>query len=100
MNSSLSPLEEDSWKRGLVLQFPAGQQLSVEATDCFQEGMLKLQAAEPAQALPVLCRVVELAPQWPEARICLGLAYALTHNIYPAIDHLETAGSLDPENFA
>ena len=65
--------------------------------NCFQEGLAKLQAAEPAEAWSLLCRTVELAPQFPEARICLGLAYALTHNIYPAIDHLEMAGKLDPE---
>lgn len=100
MNSSFTPLQDESWKHGLVLQFPMGQQLSLEASDCFQDGMAKLQAGDAAEALPVLCRVVELAPQWPEARICLGLAYALTHNIYPAIDHLERAGSLDPESFA
>lgn len=98
MNSSLSPLADESWKRGLVLQFP--HQLSAEVADGLQEGMAKLQAGNPAEALPVLCRVVELAPYWPEARICLGLAYALSHNIYPAIDHLEKAGALDPESFA
>ena len=74
--------------------------LSAEVMDCFHEGFSKLQAGEPAEALPMLSRAVELAPQLPEARICLGLAYALTHNIYPAIDHLEKAGSLDPNSFA
>ena len=48
----------------------------------------------------MLLRVVELAPHFPEGRICLGLAYALSHDIYPAIDNLELAGQLDPESFA
>ena len=94
----LHPYDSDGL--GVALQFPAHRALSTEAMNCFQEGLAKLQAAEPAEALDLLCRTVELAPQFPEARICLGLAYALTHNIYPAIDHLEMAGQLDPESFA
>ncbi len=85
---------------GVALQLPASLALSTEARTCFQQGMAKLQMAEPAEAVELLCRTVELAPYFPEARICLGLAYALTYNIYPAIDHLEAAGKIDPENFA
>ena len=29
----------------------------------------------------------------------LGIAHALTYNIYPAIDHLETAAQLDQNSF-
>jgi tetratricopeptide (TPR) repeat protein len=85
---------------GVALQLPASLALSLEAKNCFREGLAKLQVAEPAEAVELLSRTVELAPHFPEARICLGLAYALTHNIYPAIDQLETAGKLDPKNFA
>jgi tetratricopeptide (TPR) repeat protein len=85
---------------GVALQLPASLALSTEARTTFQQGMAKLQIAEPAEAVELLTRTVELAPFFPEARICLGLAYALTHNIYPAIDHLEAAGKIDPENFA
>ncbi|HEY1265483.1 MAG TPA: CDC27 family protein [Terriglobales bacterium] len=74
--------------------------LATEARTAFCEGMKRLQAAEPGQALEFFSRTVELAPAFPEARICLGLAYALTHNIYPAMDQLERAGELDPESFA
>ncbi len=95
---SLHPRDSDGL--GVALQFPVHRALSTEAMDCFREGLAKLQSAEPAEAVDLLGRTVELAPQFPEARICLGLAYALTHNIYPAIDHLETAGRLDPDNFA
>ena len=90
----------DSDGLGVALQLPVHQALSTEAADCFREGLAKLQSAQPMEAVGLLCRTVELSPQFPEARICLGLAYALTHNIYPAIDHLETAGRLDPDNFA
>lgn len=86
--------------QGVEIQLPASLGLTAEARNTFQQGMAKLQIAEPAQAVELLTRTVELAPYFPEARICLGLAYALTHNIYPAIDHLEAAGKIDPENFA
>ncbi|SRR6266496_1488782 len=85
---------------GVALQLPANLPLSAEARICFQQGMAKLQMAEPADAVELLTRTVELAPYFSEARICLGLAYALTYNIYPAIDQLEVAGKIDPENFA
>jgi len=94
----MHPINSD--ELGVELQLPAYRALSTEARNCFQEGLTKLQAAEPAEAVELLCCAVELAPQFPEARICLGLAYALTYNIYPAIDHLEMAGELDPESFA
>jgi tetratricopeptide (TPR) repeat protein len=95
---SIRPIDSDAL--GVELQLPAYRGLSIEAKNSFQEGLCKLQAAEPADAVELFCRVVELAPTFPEARICLGLAYALTYNIYPAIDHLEKAGELDPESFA
>src|SRR5437016_2181822 len=82
---------------GVALQLPASLALSTEARTSFQQGLAKLQMAEPAEAVELLLRTVELAPYFPEARICLGLAYALNYNIYPAIDHLETAGQMDPE---
>jgi tetratricopeptide (TPR) repeat protein len=99
-NNLLSFQNNIAYEPGIALQFPALQGLSIEAARDFQEGLLRLQMAEPEQAVEIFSRVVELAPQFPEARICLGLAFALTHNIYPAIDHLEMAGKLDPDNFA
>jgi tetratricopeptide (TPR) repeat protein len=100
MNNILPFHRESSYQPGFALQFPALAELPTEARSSFQEGLVKLQEAEPEQAVSLLLRTVELAPSFPEARICLGLAYALTHNIYPAIDNLELAGELDPENFA
>ncbi len=96
----LSFHQQESNGLGVALQLPAHLALSTETANCFQQGLAKLQVAEPAQAVELLTRAVELAPHFPEARICLGLAYALTYNIYPAIDQLEMAGQLDPQNFA
>jgi tetratricopeptide (TPR) repeat protein len=93
-------LQLDSLGPEVALQFPALAELSTEARSCFQEGLIRLQQAQPEDAVDLLSRTVELAPHFPEARICLGLAYALSHNIYPAIDNLELAGKLDPESFA
>lgn len=101
MDNILRFHQGSSQQPGVALQqFPALAGLSLEARSCFQEGLVKLQSAEPEEAVHLLLRTVELAPAFPEGRICLGLAYALTHNIYPAIDNLEMAGELDPENFA
>jgi tetratricopeptide (TPR) repeat protein len=96
----LSFAQKESNGLGVALQLPAHLVLSTEVVNCFQQGLAKLQIAEPAEAVELFSRAVELAPHFPEARICLGLAYALTYNIYPAIDQLETAGQLDPQNFA
>jgi len=99
-NQTLLMMPGRSLEAETALQFPPIQGLTREAMDCFQRGMNKLHSAEPEQAVDLLLRTAELAPAFPEVRICLGLAYALSHNIYPAIDHLEMAGQLDPQNFA
>lgn len=100
MTDKVLSFKQESNGLGVALQLPAHLALSPEARHCFQEGLARLQVAEPAEAVDLLSRAVELAPQFPEARICLGLAYALTYNIYPALDQLEVAGELDPESFA
>jgi tetratricopeptide (TPR) repeat protein len=66
----------------------------------FEEGLAYLQAGEPEAAVNALSRCVGDAPAFPDAHVCLGLAHALTHNIYPALDHLEIAAQLDPDSFA
>jgi tetratricopeptide (TPR) repeat protein len=100
MDNLLALQRDHSHQPGVALQLPALAELVPEARECFQQGMVKLQQAQPEAAVTLLLRTVELAPSFPEARICLGLAYALSHEIYPAIDNLELAGRLDPESFA
>ena len=100
MDTVFSLQQANTGGLGVAPQFPASRTLSTEAANCFHEGLSRLQSAEPQEALDLLVRAVELAPRFPEARICLGLAYSLTHNIYPAIDQLETACQLEPDNFA
>ncbi len=84
---------------GALLQAEAAA-LPMELVFELRDGLEKLQSGEAAKAVTVLSRVVERAPQCSEPRVCLGLAHALTNNIYPAIDELEKAGELAPNNFA
>lgn len=73
---------------------------SPEALACFHEGLGHLQAGNPGAALEAFSRSVLQAPDFAEAHIFLGLANALTHNIYPALDHLGKAAELQPDSFA
>jgi tetratricopeptide (TPR) repeat protein len=88
------------------VEFPAAPQsappppLSVKAREYFQEGVAHLQSGEAAEAVTALSRSLEHAPAFPEAHVFLGIAHALTSNIYPALDHLGEAAKLDPNSFA
>lgn len=81
-------------------QCPAALKLSQEAVECFREGVEQLQAGDPEAALAPLAQSIQYAPNFSEAHIFLGLANALTSNIYPALDHLELAAQLEPHSFA
>jgi tetratricopeptide (TPR) repeat protein len=71
-----------------------------EAIGFFQEGLEHFQAADPAAAVTAFSQSIARAPEFGEAHIFLGLAHALTSNIYPAFDHLEMATQLQPDSFA
>ena len=89
-----------------LVEFPVALQsapppaLSVQARQNFQEGLACLQSGDAAKAVAALSRSIEHAPDFTDAHVFLGIAHALTSNIYPAIDHLETAARLDQESFA
>jgi tetratricopeptide (TPR) repeat protein len=74
--------------------------LSATAISALREGLEHFQAGNPEAALVAFSRSVEQAPECAEARIFLGLANALTYNIYPAFDELEEAAQLQPDSFA
>jgi tetratricopeptide (TPR) repeat protein len=74
--------------------------VSIEAKQYFEEGLAHLQSGEAEEAVVALSRSIERAPAFPQAHVFLGIAHALTSNIYPAIDHLEEAAKLDPDSFA
>jgi len=83
-----------------ALQSSPPPTLSVQARQSFQEGITHLQSGEAAQAVAALSRCIEHAPDFTDAHVFLGMAHALTYNIYPAIDQLETAARLDEHSFA
>jgi tetratricopeptide (TPR) repeat protein len=89
-----------------LVQFPAASQvthmraLPVQAQHFFQEGIVRLQSGDAAGAVAAFSRSLEHAPEFSEGHVFLGIAHSLTYNIYPAIDHLEEAGRLDPDSFA
>ena len=74
--------------------------VSVKARHYFRQGMAHLHCGDASEAVTALTRSVEHAPTFPDAHMLLGIAHALTSNIYPAIDHLEEAAKLDPDSFA
>ncbi len=71
-----------------------------EAKESFREGLQHFQTGDAEAALTAFSRSVQSAPEFVEAHIFLGLANALTSNIYPALDHLELATQLQPDSFA
>ena len=64
------------------------------------DAVAHLQTGEAQEAVVLLSLAIEASPHFPEAHVFLGIAHALTNNIYPALDALETATELDPESFA
>src|SRR5215831_130282 len=92
-------------KNGLV-EFPVVSKharppvLSIQAKQYFEEGTTHLQSGDAVAAVTAFSRSVEHAPAFPPAHLFLGIAYALTTNIYRSIDHLEEAAKLDPDSFA
>src|SRR3990172_3811882 len=84
---------------GALLNSPT-HSLPARAMQSFHEGLESLQSGEAATAVAALSRCLEHAPDFTPAHIFVGIAHALTSNIYPAMDHLETATQLEPDNFA
>ena len=100
MMTNAFPTEGELTGHSLTWQCPAALDLPREAVECFQRGVELLQLGDSGGALVVLSRSTELAPAFSEAHVFLGLANALTNNIYPAIDNLELAARIQPDGFA
>jgi tetratricopeptide (TPR) repeat protein len=99
MTGSL-PINGELGGHSLTWQCPSELAFPAEAIECFREGVERLQTGDAGAALTALSRSTELAPDFGEAHVFLGLANALSNKIYPAIDHLELASRLQPDNFA
>jgi len=100
MNDYGMVLQQDLADRCTAVSSGLSQAVPVEAMECFREGLQHFHAGNPGAALSAFSRSVLQAPEFGEAHIFLGLANALTSNIYPAFDHLERAVELQPDSFA
>jgi tetratricopeptide (TPR) repeat protein len=100
MNDYGMVLQQDLADRCTAVSSGLSQTVPVAAMECFREGLQHFQAGNPGAALSAFSRSVLQAPEFGEAHIFLGLANALTNNIYPAFDHLERAVELQPDSFA
>lgn len=76
-----------------------GSALPMEVSRKFSEGLELMNHGEAAAAATCLREVVEMRPEFADAHVGLGIAYAVTGSIYPAMDHLEEATRLEPNNF-
>ncbi len=69
------------------------------AGSLFDEGIERLNRGEAHQAAACFERALEIAPDFADAHVGLGIAFAVDSRVYPALDHLEKAVELEPENF-
>ena len=99
-DASLCWPDHDRTQTPGTLQFVAPQALSPKAHKSFQRGMAHLQCGDAGLAVAALSETIEHAPGFTAGHVFLGIAHALTSSIYPALDHLEIATRLEPDNFA
>ena len=100
MTNSTASQKSDIVEFPVALQSAPPPAVSIKAREYFKEGITHLQSGEAAEAVVALSQSIEHAPAFPQAHVFLGIAHALSSNIYPAIDHLEEAAKLDPDSFA
>ena len=73
--------------------------LPMEISQRLSEGLELMSQGEPAAAATCFEQIVQAFPEFADAHVGLGIAYAVTGRIYPALDHLEEATNLEPDNF-
>jgi tetratricopeptide (TPR) repeat protein len=95
----MSAIQDEAIPFQATLQSSGSYDLPARARQSFQEGLEHLQSGDAATAVAALSRSLEYSPAFVPSHIFLGIAQALTSNIYPAIDHLEKAADLDPDSF-
>lgn len=87
------PLEEPVMVAAPAATVPA----DVSAT--FAEGLELINRGEASAAAACFEQIVEMNPDFADAHVGLGIAYAVRGRVYPALDHLEEATNLEPDNF-
>jgi tetratricopeptide (TPR) repeat protein len=105
-NLVLGKLSDESMPQGAVIASvfdstlaPRHPLLPAQAQSDFAVGIELIGTGEPRQAAEHLERVLEVAPDFADGHIALGMAYAMESRVYPALDHLERAASLEPGSF-
>jgi len=93
-------LQQNLLERCAAVESRLSTAVPPEALVTFRQGLDHFQAGDPEAAVSAFSQSVLRAPGFGEAHIFLGLAHALTSNIYPAFDHLEVATQLQPDSFA
>jgi tetratricopeptide (TPR) repeat protein len=78
---------------------PAPMQVPAAAIEPFRQGLIKLHSGQARDAVGLFSQAVQVAPTFAPAQVCLGVALAVTYDIYPALDHLQLAVQLEPESF-
>jgi len=74
-------------------------QVPVQARCSFNEGLELLDSGEPRMAACSFEKALEIAPYFADAHVAVGIAYAMDSRVYPAMDHLEKAAEIEPDNF-
>ncbi len=77
----------------------ASNYLSAAARGWFEEGLECLGRGEAGEAVKWFEKTLAANPDFADSHVGLGIAYACEHRIYPALDHLERATELEPDNF-
>jgi len=73
--------------------------LPAEVPGSFSEGLELLNRGEASAAAACFEQIVEINPDYADAHVGLGIAYAVRGRVYPALDHLQEATGLEPNNF-
>ncbi len=100
MTTSATAQNEETAQHPIAMRTIPSATVPVLARHYLEEGVAHIQAGEAAAAVAALSLSVGQAPQYSDAHVFLGIAHALTNNIYPALDHLEEAARLDADSFA
>jgi tetratricopeptide (TPR) repeat protein len=75
------------------------ESLPAEAGASFRQGLEWMSLGEAVEAARCFEQALERAPDFADGHVGLGMALAVSAQIYPALDHLETATRLEPGNF-
>ena len=93
------PTEIIPTKPHLAASMPSRRLLPEASQRDFALGIEFVGLGEPAKAAELFESVLKIKPGFADGHVALGMAYAMSSKIYPALDHLEHAVQLEPANF-